>query len=381
AKILFFKGDLFIMLKIFLSYSFDKKDEKVMNWFKNLIEGNIQGCEIVTAKRPKYSVIWEKIEKIISPCPVVLGILTKNQKIANKNEWKTKGWILSELGYGFGKGKDIPAFVEEGVKDIGIVSNKEYISFNRHNLDTKKKDMIDYLKSIIFPFEDQTYCFDTSEKMTCVYKSGLGVCQNIVNLRVTSDKFSQIEHMISLGDSAAKNLKFKNFKKLKETNISRRFFEQTLYADILEDIGNVNRKIEIVEVADESNDETKCFHLRFKPNLKSGDRIKYCVGWSSPSLFPISKVSMKNGRKKRNLKTIESTLTTHHFIKELNYRLCFEKGYPISGIPKIIIKDVNRDIVDRKKFDSSKDLYYNIFTCDFPNVTRNAQYIAQWRVK
>ena len=365
-------------MKVFLSHSFKEGDKKVVNWFTQLITDSIKGSEVITAQKPAAKPVWSKISGKINECQAIVALLTRDAQIKNKSEWRTKGWILSEFAYGFAKGLPAFAFVEENVTDIGICTVKEFVSFVRGKLDVKKQECIDYLESGISPFKDSSYSFESYDKRACILKNGHGICESIITVKATSDKFSQLKHSVSLGDSARKNLQLSSFAQIKKTSFEKRFAGQTLFADILDDF-NQKRKLEITKLP-ESNGEKISFNIRFSPNLKLGEKVKYGWGWSSPQLFANKFSQLKNKCKKKNLAFIESCLVTRHPIEELRFRVSFEKGYPMRGKPWVEICDHNGNILETiKRVAEFGKMYYTVFHYNFSPVQRNAWYKFRWK--
>lgn len=366
-------------MKIFLSHSFDDKDRKIVEWFKNFIQDSVKGSEVVTGKLPELKEIWKKIDSRILPCTAIVGVLTKDIKVERRNEWRTKGWILTELAYAFGRGMPSFAFVERGVRDVGTIGVREYISFDRNNLERIREEGKTYLNSALHPFEEQTYGFELYHKRTCIHKNGHGICDATITLYVTSKKFSKVRHSFSLGSSAKKDLTLPEWNKLRKSDLANRFKEQTFYANILDTFGR-KRRID-VRASPESSAEKKIFHVSFKPNMNDGEKVKYSWGWSSPGLFPVKRSDLSPRKRKGNLNYVESAIIARHPTKELIFELLFENGFPLYGKPWVEVIDHNGNRLEKLSFERQDQLCYTMFTLKVSPVQWNVSYRARWRPK
>ena len=366
-------------MKIFLSHSFDRKDKQTVDWFKSLIQDTIRGSEVITGKPPEYTEPWKKIYGRILECTAIIGVLTKDAKIEEKNEWRTKGWVLTELAYGFGRGMPSLGFVEKGVKELGTVGIKEYIPFDRDNLEGIRQEAITYLNSALHPFGEQTYGFESYHKRTCILKNGHGIPEAIITLSVTSNKFSKVRHSFALGTSAKKNLTLLPWNKLVKSDMANRFTKQTFFIRVLNTFGK-NRKIE-PRGSPKSSTERKIFHMLFRPNLKDGERVQYAWGWSCPGLFPVSKSDLTPRKRKGSLDYAESCVFARHPMKELIFELLFENGLSLYGLPWLEIIDNSGNSIQKLSFNRQDQLCFTAFTLTISPVQLNFSYRARWRPK
>jgi hypothetical protein len=90
----------------------------------------------VTGEKPRADTVSEKVKGLIEDQYLFVGIFTRRDKIAKKNEWTTSNWVIDEKAYALGKGKKLILFREKGVASIGgIQGDYEYIDFSRDNLE------------------------------------------------------------------------------------------------------------------------------------------------------------------------------------------------------------------------------------------------------
>ena len=366
-------------MKIFLSHSFDKKDKPTVAWFKKLIQDTIKGSEVITGKAPEYTEPWRKIYGRIVKCVAIVGVLTKDAKIEKKDEWRTKGWVLTELAYGFGRGMPSLGFVEKGVEEFGTIAIKEYIPFDRTNLEEIRQDAVAYLKSALHPFGEQTYGFESYHKRTCVLRNGHGIAELMITLSVASNKFSKVRHAFNLGASAKKNLKLLPWNKLVKSNMANRFTKQTFFVKTLNTFGK-NRKI-VLTGSPESSTEKKIFHISFRPNLKDGEKVQYAWGWSSPDLFPVRRSDLTARKRKGGLDYAESCVIARHPMKELTFELLFENGLSLYGLPWLEIIDNSGNSIQKLLFNREDQLCFTAFTKTISPVQLNVSYRARWRLK
>jgi hypothetical protein len=76
-----------------------------------------------------------KVRRTINACELLLGIFTKRQKIARKQEWTTSAWVVDEKAYAFAKEKKLVLIKEEGVQSIGgLQGDYEYLELDRAHM-------------------------------------------------------------------------------------------------------------------------------------------------------------------------------------------------------------------------------------------------------
>ncbi|PKP54582.1 MAG: hypothetical protein CVT90_00550 [Candidatus Altiarchaeales archaeon HGW-Altiarchaeales-3] len=122
--------------RAFISYSFNVKDEKIINWFLNELKRYFE-CE--DAELPEAKSLIKKIIPKISENPIFCAILTK--KYETENGYISSPWIYGEIGSAITLDKDHLIFVEGGIMDFGMVpKDYEYVLFDRSKITGKNKD-------------------------------------------------------------------------------------------------------------------------------------------------------------------------------------------------------------------------------------------------
>ncbi len=120
-------------LTAFVGQSFLSSDFIVNECVKQGLE--TIGIKVITGEKPKADTISAKIKNSIDDADFFVGIFTKRDKIARKNEWTTSLWVIDEKAYAVGKGKKLILFKENGVNTIGgIQGDYEYLEFSRDRL-------------------------------------------------------------------------------------------------------------------------------------------------------------------------------------------------------------------------------------------------------
>ncbi len=118
----------------FVAHSFDERDKIIVGWIIDKLE---KYFEVTTGAKPEAKTLTEKILPNIDKSNVFCGILTKRYH-NDKDEWITSPWIYHEISYGFFSKKKMLLFVEEGIKDLGMIQKDyEYIPFKRESVEKK----------------------------------------------------------------------------------------------------------------------------------------------------------------------------------------------------------------------------------------------------
>jgi len=118
----------------FVGQSFAVADEKVNKLVHDVLESI--AIKPFTGEKPKADLISEKVRRLIDEQPLFVGIFTRRDKIARKNEWTTSAWVIDEKAYAHGRQKRLILLKERGVGSIGgIQGDYEYIEFARDSLE------------------------------------------------------------------------------------------------------------------------------------------------------------------------------------------------------------------------------------------------------
>jgi hypothetical protein len=118
----------------FVGMSFAPTDKVVNDCVLQTLK--LIGITIITGERPKAERISDKVKNAIDNQYIFVGIFTRRDKVARKNEWTTSSWVIDEKAYAVGKGKKLILLKEKGVGSIGgIQGDYEYIEFSRERLE------------------------------------------------------------------------------------------------------------------------------------------------------------------------------------------------------------------------------------------------------
>jgi hypothetical protein len=117
----------------FLGHSFAEVDKPVVDSVFDTL-GAI-GISVVTGQRPEADRISEKIKGLIDAQYFFVGIFSRRDKIARRQEWHASTWIIEEKVYAATKGKRLILLKENGVTNIGAIQGDyEYFEFSRDRL-------------------------------------------------------------------------------------------------------------------------------------------------------------------------------------------------------------------------------------------------------
>ena len=118
---------------IFVGHSFLPQDAEVCEPIIGLLRAI--GFQVFTGEKPKAERISEKVKELIDSQDIFVGIFTKRDKIAKKNEWTTTTWVVEEKTWAMAKGKRLILLRESGVFNIGgMHADHEYIEIDRKNV-------------------------------------------------------------------------------------------------------------------------------------------------------------------------------------------------------------------------------------------------------
>src|SRR3989344_3901932 len=237
-------------MKLFFAHSFSPQDEKVVEQFRNFFKKTLPSFQLIE-KDPQYGGVWKEVRKLIRSSEGAIGILTKDAKHPNMDEWCTRGWILSEVAYCMGRGFVVPIFVEKGVSNLGLLREEtEYMSFTRNEkggLNLDKKNAAKYIKSVFNP-SGASYHIRSKQEFLYVTKDGHGLSEKIISLYKPPEfKFKGISHHFRL-TGAAETQSFPSLPEMQEVSYVERFIKPIFYSRIL---GDTKKRMKVIE------DETK----------------------------------------------------------------------------------------------------------------------------
>jgi hypothetical protein len=129
----------------FVGHSFAVEDQTVNN---AIIEALTSlGIAVETGAKPRAERISDKVKELIARQHIFVGIFTRRDKIARKNEWTTSPWVIDEKAYAVGANKKLILLRETGVGSIGgIQGDYEYFPFDRAALHSAVLTLIGLLE-------------------------------------------------------------------------------------------------------------------------------------------------------------------------------------------------------------------------------------------
>ena len=117
----------------FVGHSFAPGDVPVVNAVIRLLKA--LGLDILTGEKPKADSVSKKVRRRIEACDGFVGLFTRRDRIADRDDWTTSAWIIDEKAYAFAKGKKLFLLRERGVESIGgLQGDYEYLEFDRSDL-------------------------------------------------------------------------------------------------------------------------------------------------------------------------------------------------------------------------------------------------------
>jgi len=126
--------------------SFDETDQDINQYVTGILKA-LQ-IDFETGERYSKDSIPQKVQSRIRSSDLFIIIFVKRDKIESGG-YTTPSWLLKELGIAQGSRKDIIAWVEEGIKDIGGLNyEKEVIYFERNNVKKIMKATIKFLEAL-----------------------------------------------------------------------------------------------------------------------------------------------------------------------------------------------------------------------------------------
>lgn len=89
----------------------------------------------MTAEASEHETLGEKIRRKIESCNVSCFVLSRREKIEDRDEWHAPAWVQGEIGIAYTSRQKMAIFVEEKVAAKGIIPNiEDYTSFSRARL-------------------------------------------------------------------------------------------------------------------------------------------------------------------------------------------------------------------------------------------------------
>jgi len=116
----------------FVAMSFDGVDKDLNEYITGVLKA--LHINFVTGEPYSKKSIPEKVQERIANCGLIISIFVRRDEIKDGG-YTTPPWLVGEVKYAQGKGKDVIAWVEKGIKDIaGLNLEKELIYFVRDDV-------------------------------------------------------------------------------------------------------------------------------------------------------------------------------------------------------------------------------------------------------
>ena len=117
----------------FVGHSFLPGDAEVAASVIRLLRA--LGLHVLTGEKPRADSVSKKVRRRIEACDGFVGVFTRRDRIADREEWTTSAWIIDEKAYAFAKDKKLLLLKERGVENIGgLQGDYEYLEFDRSQL-------------------------------------------------------------------------------------------------------------------------------------------------------------------------------------------------------------------------------------------------------
>ncbi len=378
--------------RAFISYSFNEKDEKIINWFLDELKKYFE-CEDV--ELPEAKSLIKKIIPKISENPIFCAILTK--KYETEKGYISSPWIYGEISSAITLDKDYLIFVEGGIMDFGMVpKDYEYVLFDRSKITGKNKDKgyIGEMRNKIKKYAESIYkkpvsqghhkIIDLISKMT-IYNDGHAIEEIIATIKTLSDGFKCKKDGFWLEKCSFKDTNLKSLKPLTymDSVSKKRFFDKTFYMRVLSPDNIFIDKIE--DEKNETTDDEINFYTYFRSrgeNIAEGTTIKYGWEWSCDKAYPFKKEQLKNGTLRENVDYATYTLETRNDCDNLEIVLNFEHGYELEKEPSMEMFDYEGEHIplceDRKQYSKENCINYTKYKFELGEVKANRKFIVKW---
>jgi hypothetical protein len=132
----------------FVSMSFDETDNKVNNYFTDILSA--LEIKYETGERYSKDGISEKVKKRIRNSDLVIIIFVRRGR-KEDGSFTTAPWLIKELGIAQGHEKEVIALVERGLSEKEIANlnwEEELIYFDRSNIEEMEKATVKYLEAL-----------------------------------------------------------------------------------------------------------------------------------------------------------------------------------------------------------------------------------------
>jgi len=131
----------------FVGQSFAEADTRVNEAVRRFLKA--YGLAVTTGEKPSAQTVSSKVKTRIEDADMFVGIFTRRDKLANKEEWATSAWVIDEKAYALAKGKRLILLKEAGVNSVGgLQGDYEYLEFQRGELEDLLVRLLETLRGL-----------------------------------------------------------------------------------------------------------------------------------------------------------------------------------------------------------------------------------------
>ena len=131
----------------FIGQSFAEDDAGVNEAVRRFLKA--YGLTVTTGEKPSAQTVSAKVKARIEEADIFVGIFTRRDKLARKQEWATSAWVIDEKAYALAKGKRLILLKESGVNSVGgLQGDYEYLEFDRATLENLLIRFLETLRSL-----------------------------------------------------------------------------------------------------------------------------------------------------------------------------------------------------------------------------------------
>ncbi|MCL6087779.1 MAG: hypothetical protein M1475_05155 [Actinobacteria bacterium] len=176
------------------------------------------------------------------------------------------------------------------------------------------------------------------------------------------------------------SLKSSNYPKIqainKDSKFLKRHYDYSFFFRILKT--DIDRREEIVEDRDKSNDCVKFFEIKFNNPIEKGQEIKYCWGFSAKNLFACKKKELSLKRDKE--KFLHTDCEAAHVTDTFDLSIFFEHGYPLKSPPQVEVFKSYTGSISIDSCESYTTIFFNQYELHKSGLTPGDKITAKWNI-
>jgi hypothetical protein len=154
--------------RVFLSGSFDRADEPLFNWFREILEA--LEFQVFSGQDPSPHSLSDIVRERIGESNAFVGILSRRDKVDASNEWLPPSWVRDELAIARACHRSCAILAEVGVRVDGIIPlDSKYERFSREDLTGSASVIVRYFVSLRNEVSPPT---ETSEELATLRALG-----------------------------------------------------------------------------------------------------------------------------------------------------------------------------------------------------------------